>query len=132
MHRLGRLSRPDSAAVIDWDGELVLKLAVFPGFPRMGRDWRMMGASFGALGTVMDDKGLKSPKITNARTRFYFTERGWRQVGRFVAARAQQMGHVVKIIRRKNPPSSDVVYRDAHQIALLPRRRGQKASGGLG
>lgn len=123
VDRLQRLSQPDPAAVTDWKGDVTLKLALFPG-DDIGH--RMIGASFGALGTIMEEKGLKAPEINNARARFYFTEFGWQEIGRFVAARARKMGHVVKIIRRKNPPSSDVVYRDAYQLALLPSRSRRK------
>lgn len=122
MDRLRRFSRPDLAAVANSGGEVVLKLALWP---RDSADKRMMGASFGALGTVMEEKGLAEPQVSNARARFYYTELGWRRVGRFVDARARQMGHVVKIIRRRNPPTSDVVYRDGYQMAVLPSRGGK-------
>jgi hypothetical protein len=67
--------------------------------------------------------GLRSPNIANRRARFYFTERGWRKVGRHVAGEARRIGHIVKVIRRKEPARSQVVYRDALQVALLPLRK---------
>lgn len=75
------------------------------------------------LSDVMWRLRLRAPALTNPRARFYFTERGWQRVGRVVAAEARRRGHLVQVIRRKNPPRSQVVYRDADQVALLPGRR---------
>lgn len=83
---------------------------------------RLAGGSYGRLAIVMLLHGLRSPRITNPRARFYFTERGWRKVGRHVAAEAKRLGHVVKVVRHKEPDGSQIVYRDALQIALLPRK----------
>ena len=66
---------------------------------------------------------LVGPNISNRRARFYFTERGWQKVGRLAAAEARRRGHVVKVIRRKQPRRSQIVYRDDLQVAILPRRR---------
>jgi hypothetical protein len=38
------------------------------------------------------------------------------------------MGHVVKVIRRKNPRASEIIYRDAYQLAVLPARPHRTAS----
>ena len=48
--------------------------------------------------------------------------RGWRAYGLRVAAEARASGRAFRVIRRKNPPRSMVVYRDAWQVALLPDR----------
>ncbi len=85
----------------------------------------MCGASYGVLALVMFDRGLAAPALRNRRLRFYFTQRGWRDVGRHVAAKAREMGHVVSVIRRKEPAASQVAYRDALQVALLPNRNRQ-------
>jgi hypothetical protein len=79
---------------------------------------RLRGAQ--TFGTMMEWHGLRAPTIAQPRARFYFTERGWAQVGRHVAAAARQEGHVVKVIRRKEPRRSQIVYRDTLQVALLP------------
>jgi hypothetical protein len=72
---------------------------------------------------VMADLHLPSPsRLQNSRTRFYFTERGWRRIGRRIAAEARRRGHTVKVIRRKNPRPSQIVYEDKLQLALLPNR----------
>jgi hypothetical protein len=82
---------------------------------------RMMGAfnagiAFGAWGD------LPMPALSNPRVRFWFTERGWRAYGLRVAAEARASGRTFRVIRRKNPPESLVVYRDDWQVALLPDR----------
>ena len=64
---------------------------------------------------------LPYPRITNPRARFYFTEIGWHTYGRHVSAAARHHGHVVRVIRCKNPDRSQIVYRDDYQVALLPR-----------
>ncbi len=65
-------------------------------------------------------RGLPAPRITNPRARFYFTELGWHLVGQHVYAEAVRRGHVVSVIRRREPPASQVVYRDEWQVAILP------------
>ena len=51
-----------------------------------------------------------------------FTERGWGAYGLRVAAEARASGRTFRVIRRKNPSKSMVVYRDDWQGALLPGR----------
>jgi hypothetical protein len=65
---------------------------------------------------------LPMPFLTNPRVRFWFTERGWREYGLRVAAAARASGRTYRVIRRKNPPRSTVIYRDEWQVALLPDR----------
>jgi hypothetical protein len=89
---------------------------------------RLTGGSFGPLAAVMFERGLRSPSIGNRRARFYFTERGWRKVGRHVTAEARRLGHVVKVIRRKEPERSQIIYRDALQVAILAQKARPSAS----
>lgn len=87
---------------------------------------RMGGAAGGlwnSLGQTMDDCGLRAPSLSNPRARFYFTEAGWKQVGLAVAARARRLGHVVRVMRQKEPLASQVIYRDTLQLAILPSQR---------
>jgi hypothetical protein len=87
---------------------------------------RMGGVAGGlsaSLSEKMDELGLAAPKISTPRARFYFTEYGWRRVGQAVATEAKRRGHVVRVIRQKNPRPSQIVYQDALQLALLPDRR---------
>jgi hypothetical protein len=65
---------------------------------------------------------LPMPYLTNPRVRFWFTERGWRDYGLRVAAGARASGRAYRVIRRKNPRRSLVIYRDEWQVALLPDR----------
>ena len=82
---------------------------------------RLMGA-FNAR--IAEDAwgDLPMPALSNPRVRFWFTERGWRAYGLRVAAEARASGRAFRVIRRKNPPESLVVYRDDWQVALLPDR----------
>jgi hypothetical protein len=82
---------------------------------------RLMGAFNGRLA---DDAwgDLPMPYLTNPRVRFWFTERGWRAYGLQVAAAARASGRTYRVVRRKNPSKSKVVYRDEWQVALLPDR----------
>jgi hypothetical protein len=82
---------------------------------------QLMGAySAGIADDAWDD--LPMPFLTNPRVRFWFTERGWRAYGLQVAAKARASGRAYRVIRRKNPPRSMVIYRDEWQVALLPDR----------
>ena len=82
---------------------------------------QLMGAwGAGLARDAWDD--LPMPNLTNPRVRFWFTERGWRVYGLRVAAGARASGRVYRVIRRKNPPRSMVLYRDEWQVALLPDR----------
>lgn len=65
---------------------------------------------------------MNYPNVTNRRTRFYFTEKGWREIGKNVAANARKEGRVIRVIRRKNPDKSQIVYQDELQVAILPRK----------
>ena len=75
------------------------------------------------LSGMMDRLGIRAPdKLNNHKVRFYFTEKGWRQAGRIIAVEAREKGHTVRVIRRKEPNESQVVFRDELQVALLPSR----------
>jgi hypothetical protein len=75
------------------------------------------------LSGLMDQLGISSPSIENEKARFYFTEAGWRRAGRVIAVEARRCGHVIRVIRRKEPSTSQVVFRDEFQVAVLPIRR---------
>jgi hypothetical protein len=79
----------------------------------------MLGAGR-TLGGMMWELHLPAPAITNERARFWFTERGWDRFGRALVSEGRQRGYVVKVIRRKNPRRSQIVYEDEWQVALLP------------
>jgi len=82
---------------------------------------RLMGAfNAGVAGDAWGD--LPMPIVSNPRVRFWFTERGWRAYGLRVSAEARASGRAFRVIRRKNPPKSMVIYQDHWQVALLPDR----------
>jgi hypothetical protein len=87
----------------------------------------MLGAG-STLAGLMWELHLPAPDLTNDRVRFWFTERGWDRFGRALASEGRRRGYVVKVIRRKNPRRSQIVFADAWQVALLPQRRSR---GGL-
>jgi hypothetical protein len=87
--------------------------------PATREDQKMTGAGT-CFGNIMFMHGLPAPLIQNPRARFYFTERGWNKVGRFVTSEARKKGFVMRVIRQKNPAASQIVYRDDLQVALLP------------
>lgn len=81
------------------------------------------------LSGMMDRLGVHPPaKVDNLKVRYYFTEAGWRQAGRLIAVEARESGHTVRVIRRKEPNASQVVFRDELQLAVLPSRRAKRNS----
>jgi hypothetical protein len=83
------------------------------------------GRLMGAFNAQLADGAwgdLPAVGLSNPRVRFWFTERGWRAYGRRVAAEARASGRTYRVLRRKNPSRSMVVYRDDWQVALLPDR----------
>jgi len=90
-----------------------LEVSLGPG--RLMGAWNA-GVASGAWGT------LPMPMLSNPRVRFWFTERGWRDYGLRVSAGARASGRTYRVLRRKNPAKSTVVYRDDWQVALLPER----------
>ncbi|HVJ82884.1 MAG TPA: hypothetical protein VNC50_17580 [Planctomycetia bacterium] len=87
-------------------------------------DGRFGGVASSHLGAkLLDEAGVRFPGFDSRRTRFYFTEAGWRAAGRTIAARLRAAGHVVRVLRRKEPAASQVVFRDGMQVAILPGRR---------
>lgn len=75
------------------------------------------------LRRLMVEAELFSPKLTNLRARFYFTDLGWHRIGARLLHEARALGYVVKYTRRKSLRKSQVVYQDEYQVALLPIRR---------
>ena len=63
-------------------------------------------------------------KTWNHRGRFYFTEKGWDLYGRDICKDAANFGYKngynFRVIKRKNPRRSEIVYRDNIQVVLLP------------
>lgn len=78
------------------------------------------------LGSMMWELHLPAPDFDNVRARFWFTERGWDRFGRPLVAEGRRRGYVMKVIRRKNPRRSQIVYQDQWQVALLPLKHDQQ------
>lgn len=102
----------------------ILASRLQPAWDDTNRRWVQIpgGRLAGAFMAGLEGFNLNAPKIKNARARFYFTEKGWEKVGKAIVARARVQGHVVRVIRRKNPEKSQIVYADELQVAILPRK----------
>lgn len=73
-----------------------------------------------AINDLMIACGLRTPPAVNTRARFWFTERGYDVVGRDIVRFLSSKGENVRVLQKKNPKRSDVVWGDCYQIALLP------------
>lgn len=78
----------------------------------------LMGAMYADFTSSWTD--LPAPSRVHPRARFWFTEAGWDKYGRETLAEAMRSGRTWRLLKRKNPPRSAVVYRDRWQVALLP------------
>lgn len=76
-----------------------------------------------ALADIMWEMHLPAPDLSNPRVRFYFTKLGWRKIGRLMASAGKKRGYLVKVIRRRTPQRSQIVYRDKLQMTILPDKR---------
>lgn len=56
-----------------------------------------------------------------ANARFYFTEKGWDQIGRYVVAAAQRTGQRYRVLAVKEK-HLNVIFRDEFQVAGQPVR----------
>ena len=82
---------------------------------------RATGTLTGAMRADFICLSLPAPKgRINERARFWFTEAGWAMYGKPTLDTAMQSGRTYRLLVRKNPPRSAVVYRDKWQVALLP------------
>lgn len=95
--------------------------------------WRLVSdglAGAFSAGVVDGFSAVPAPRVSNPRVRFYFTALGWEQFGDAVIAAARAEGRAVRVIRRKNPPRSQILYQDAYQVAILPPARALAAQHG--
>jgi hypothetical protein len=90
----------------------------------------VLNNSSGSVAFIFNDEmiamGVSAPKVPkhiNPRARFYFTEHGWKVVGKKLVEIATQRGYQPKVECRKNPKASDVIWGDTYQVALLPNKR---------
>jgi hypothetical protein len=71
-------------------------------------------------------RGSNHALPTNAR--FYFTEKGWKEVGREVIAACQRSGQDYRVIKVKET-DAQVVWRDKYteyEVAIQPKRKVSK------
>ncbi len=101
------MTYPDGTVEI-WEAE---KRGLLPGFGAIADAW------FGKL------RGPDRPIPRNAK--FYFTEHGWREIGREVVAACKKVRQEYRIIRVKEH-EVDVVWRDRYydtEVAAQPRKK---------
>lgn len=77
----------------------------------------IMGAADTSWAEVL--RGPNKPIPSN--TRFFFTEKGWEEVGRHTVAGCKQQGQHVKVIAVKES-SVNVVWGDEYEVAVQPKR----------
>jgi len=108
--------------ILNRDGEIVYWPAVKAG---------LMGPSLLEVMESWTDK-LAAPKHRiPSNARFYFTEKGWDQIGRYVVAAAQRSGQQYRVLAIKEK-SLNVIFRDEFQVAGQPVRRQGKRGKMLG
>jgi hypothetical protein len=94
---------------------------------RKNKGWdfgRFGGCYFSA---ALGMSGLKSPtNIKNEKTRFYFTELGYKTFGPDIIKDAKENKVTLRVIRLKNPDKSQIVYEDEYQVAILPAKKNKK------
>lgn len=121
---------PRRYSVIEAHVQGLIKLSYSEDFlVHVTREWKdqeyrvRTGPGYGFLADVMVERGMEAPEIQNDRARFYFTEKGWQTVGRYVAAEARRLEHHVQVLKHKNPEPSRIVYADRLQLAVLPDKK---------
>ncbi len=89
----------------------------------------LMGPGLREVMDAWTDK-LRAPKHRIPQNaRFYFTEKGWDEIGRYVVAAAQRTGQRYRVLAIKEK-SLNVVFRDEYQVAGQPiRRKGKRGKG---
>ncbi len=64
---------------------------------------------------------------SNKNCRFFFTETGWKECGKFAAAKLKEFGIEFRVVTIKEK-SVDVVWRAKHEVAVRPRRKQCKSA----
>jgi len=96
-------------------------------FPSDWKDGLMSALSLNVIDAWIHHlRGSRRTLPPNAR--FYFTEKGWREIGRPVIAACQADGQRYRIIKVKETDAS-ICWRDRHngyEVALQPPRRNRR------
>ena len=90
-------------------------------------DWKqgLMSASSNEVVEAWIHKLRGSPHPLPSNARFYFTEKGWREIGRQVVAACQKTGQRYRILKIKET-DAQVCWRDKHdgyEVAIQPARK---------
>ncbi len=91
--------------------------ALFARFRKTG----VMGVGNDVVFAAWGDMPLPRHAV-NKHCRFFFTEAGWRRYGRATITACQQTGQHYRVVRMKEH-AVEVIYRDAVQVAVRPRKR---------
>jgi len=87
------------------------------------RFWKSGLLGTRSLGVAYAWSELNSPRRSLYKNcRFFFTEDGWNRYGREAISACQKTGQEYRVIRIKER-SVDVMYRDAYQVAVRPRKK---------
>jgi hypothetical protein len=85
----------------------------------------LMGAGPSDIWAVWENELIGPDRSLPQNCRFYFTEKGWREVGRNVVAAAMRLGQDYRIIAIKQT-DAQVVWRDlnrGYEVAVQPPRK---------
>jgi len=112
----------DPITTVGADGEVVHWPAVKAG---------LMGPGLLEVMEAWADKLAAPQHSIPSNARFYFTEKGWDEIGRQVVAAAQRSGQRYRVLAIKEK-NLNVIFRDEFQVAGQPVRREGKRGKGLG
>ena len=63
------------------------------------------------------------PLLRDLRAKFYFTEEGYKAVSKHLNEQAKFYGIGLRVIKRKTPKKSQVVYSDKYQVAIIEKEK---------
>lgn len=104
------------------------RIEVLPPFPEGTwlEGWDRKSGINLLVGDIMREHGLVAPALgglaSQKSIRFFFTEKGWNQVGRCVLTHLISIKCRVRIVSVKEC-EREVFYRDPLQVVLRPRKK---------
>jgi len=67
---------------------------------------------------------LRAPrKSFSKKAKFYFTEAGYKLAKEYIQKSAIKWNFELRVIKRKNPKKSQIVFQDKYQVAILEDKR---------
>ena len=120
IYRFLGIAPPKSKEEIEWDekwdDENDWHEAPGPKNRRCGGAWQFAGFDV--------PPELKAPrKSFSNKAKFYFTEKGYKLAKETILKCAKEMNWGVRVIKRKNPKKSQIVFQDEYQVAILEDKR---------